>query len=202
MALGAAIAGSDGPLLAGLLTTPLLYGASAQLAAVTLLEANAAVMSVVAAVAVVNSRGLFYSASLRRELRSQPRWFRLFGPYLLVDPLFAVVSNRAAGGRSPADIRAYYLAAGLTLWAGWQLVVTTAAAIGPVIPPWLHLEFATVSLLIGLWVPALKCRTAVVAAAGGLAIGFAASGLPAGSGLLLAALGGALFASLREAGRC
>jgi predicted branched-subunit amino acid permease len=202
IALGAAVSEATLHAGLGLLTSPLLYGASLQLTAIALLGGGASLASVVAAIAIINGRSVFYSAALRSKLGPQPRWFRWFGPYLLVDPLFGLASQRADRGASPAEIRRYYLGAGLTIWTGWQVLVSTGALIGPAIPAALGLEFAVPALLIGLLVPGLRCRTSLVAASAGFFIALVAAGLPRGLGLLVAGAIGALVVSVRENRRC
>lgn len=107
LALGAAVSTSPLPAATGWLTAPLIYGASAQFAALSLLGAGAAAGSVVANVAVVNARVLFYSAALRPMFRDQPRWFRITGPYLLVDPLFALMGTQTDQQTSAREVRQY-----------------------------------------------------------------------------------------------
>ena len=190
LALGAAVSRSPLPALTGWLTAPLIYGASAQFAALSLLGAGAAAISVLLNVAVVNARVLFYSAALRPMFRDQPRWFRFAGPYLLVDPLFALMGARADRFVNPRDTRQYYLAAGLAIWVSWLVMIAAGVALGSAVPNGVALEYAVPALLIGFLVPAIRANGALAAA--GVAI--AAVALPwdgGGAGLLVAGMAGA-----------
>jgi predicted branched-subunit amino acid permease len=195
LAVGAAIADTPVGSTTGWLTSPLVYGASAQLAAVTMLGAGAGGLAIVATVAAINARALYYSAALRQAFREQPRWFRWLGPYLLVDPLFALAGARHERTPIPGDLRRYYLAAGLAIWATWLPLVALGIALGPVLPAEAALRFALPAMLVGFLVPAVKSRaagTAVAVAAGVVLV----AGTRGGLGLLLAGVCGAAAATL------
>ncbi|MGE5594754.1 MAG: AzlC family ABC transporter permease [Hyphomicrobiales bacterium] len=164
LAVGATAASSPVARLTGWMTAPLLYGASAQLAALAALGCGAAGASLVSTVAVINARSLFYSASLRRPYAQQPRWFRWFAPYLLVDPLFALVSAEERLAARPGDVRRYYLAAGGAIWATWLVFMAAGIALGSRMPSGGAIRYAVPALLIGLLAPALRKRAARVAA--------------------------------------
>ncbi len=196
LALGAAIAESGTGNAAGWATSALIYGASAQLAAVTVMGADGTVLAVITAVAAINARAVVYSAALQARFRTQPRWFRAAGPYLLVDPLFALVSGHCDPLRSPADARRYYLAAGLTIWGAWQPLVGLGVLFGPAVPKALSLEFAVPILLIALLMPAVRTAPAAAATAAGLLTGTAGTMLPAATNVMIAAAAGAAAATL------
>lgn len=195
LALGATIADGSLPVLTGWLTAPLLYGGSAQFAALSMLGAGAAATSVVMTVAVVNARGLFYSAALRPSFRAQPLWFRLAGPYLLVDPLFALMGSPNARSSDPSQVRGYYLSAGLAIWASWLLMIAAGVIAGSAIPSGEALGFAVPALLIGFLVPSLKGYAALVATAVALLIALG-PGPSGGASLLVAGAAGAAAGAL------
>ena len=202
VALGAAMSSVAVPALTSWLTAPLIYGASVQLAAITLLGAGSGAATVLLTVAIINARSLIYSAGLRAEFRDQPVWFRLGAPYLLVDPLFAVTAGRPAEARGARETRLFYLGAGLTIWSTWLLFVAAGILAGPALPAGLALQFAAVAMLIAMLVPGLRCRSAVVAASLGAALALLAKDLPGSSGLLVAALGASIVTSLFSWRRC
>src|ERR671913_2449149 len=80
--------------LAGLAGTFLVYGGSAQLTAVALLDRGIALPIAVLTAAVVNLRLLLYSAALGERYRIQPRWFRWLAPHLIIDQTYLVATTR------------------------------------------------------------------------------------------------------------
>ena len=146
-----------------------------------------------ATIVIVNARLLLYGAALESRFRSQPLWFRLIGPMVLIDQTFATAT--AKGPDSDRSFRRYWLALGLTVLVGWTSSIALGMVIGPALPQ-LSLDAAGTACLLGLLIPWLVNRrallTAVVAAAtaaGGLA-------LPAGGGILLATIRGLLVGEL------
>ena len=118
----------------------------------------------------------------------QPRWFRWFGPLLLVDQTFAVTTDLPADVTG-ARFRRYWLTAGAVMLAGFLLANALGTATGGALPPWLPLDIAAPAMLVGLLVPHLHgrgVRAAVVAAV----VTGVASGLPAGVGPLAGAVAG------------
>lgn len=186
LAVGAAITEAGVPQVSGWLTSPLIYGASAQLAAVSLMGDGAVWTSVVLAVGIVNLRTLLYSAALQEALRQQPRWFRWLAPCLLVDPLFALVSSRRRQLGSSRAVREYYLGAGFAIWACWLPVVALGIFVGPLIPQAIPLAFAAPSLLLALLARAVGTSGGGVAAAVVAAMAFVLAGPLGGLGLLFA----------------
>jgi predicted branched-subunit amino acid permease len=184
---------------AGWFTGPTIYGGSAQVAAIDMLDAGVSAWPVIATVLVINLRLVFYSAALARYWRDTPLWWRLLAGYLLVDPSFVVGSRRYADSpRSAAALRsshAYYLAGAAVLWVGWLAALGVGAVAGSSVPAGLHLELLVPLYLLGQIMPNLRQATTrratlvsgVVAAAGvaaplhlGIAVGIVV-GLVAGS---------------------
>ncbi len=124
-------------------------------------------------------------------VRHLPRRWRLLLAYLLTDEAYAVAvlryQRREDGEPAAHDLRHwYFLGAGFTLWAGWQLSTATGLLFGATIPPEWELDFAVPLTFIALLTLLLRERAgqaaALVAALGALA--FAA--LPYKLGLVAA----------------
>jgi predicted branched-subunit amino acid permease len=192
VALGATLAAGGVHPLVAWSSSPLLFGGAAQLLAVQLLGAGASAGVVIAAALIVNARMLLYSASLAPHVRQWRSRWRWVGAYLLADPVYALAIGRfrSTGGGEPGDRLAYYLAVGLTLWVGWQLITAAGMVLAGALPASLHLELAAPLTFLLLLLPMLTGRAAYAAAAVGAAVAVAASGLPLGLGVLAGATAG------------
>lgn len=195
--IGVTVAESAIPDWAGYLSAPLIFGGSAQLAAITLLAAGSPAVSALAAALVVNARHLMYSAALVPRFRHQPRWFRRLGPYVLLDQVFALAVAR---DDPPAEWRAYYLGAGLFAWVMWQASIGVGILAGPVVTERLDLEFSVPVLFIGLFVPAIRNRRTGWAAVTAAVVTAALAGLPNRAGMLVGALAGVAAGVMVERG--
>jgi 4-azaleucine resistance transporter AzlC len=195
LVLGVTVAASSLPSLAGWSSSWLIFGGSAQLASITLLAAGSPVVPSVTAALVVNARHLMYSAAMVPRFRDQPRWFRWVGPYFLIDQVFALVSVR---DDPPDSWRWYYLGAGILAWTMWLAAVATGILVGATLPSGLSLEFAIPLLFIGLFVPTLVRRPAVLAVLVAVAVTAALHRLPNRSGMLVGALAGMLVGTAAE----
>ncbi len=197
--LGLAIADTEFvPNFVGWLSSSIIFGGAAQLTAVTLLASGAGFFPPLIGAVVVNVRHVMYSAALVPRFREQPRWFRWFGPYLLLDQNFALSSVKEA---DPVDWRAYYIAAGGTAWVTWQIAVAVGIVFGPVIPEAIDLSFAVPALFIGLLVPSLRTRPALLAAVVGALVTASFAGVPNRGGMLIGGVAGVVagtWADLRS----
>jgi len=166
------------PSAIGWFTGPAIYGGSAQIAAIQLLDSGAAAASVIATVLVINLRLVLYSAALARYWRGTPLWWRLLAGYLLIDPSFVVGIRRYEDHRSAqaaaregdqrpnpdeglGDLRsahAFYLGAAVVLWVGWLIALGVGAVVGASVPKGLHLELLMPLYLLGQVVPSLRQR--------------------------------------------
>lgn len=166
------------PSSVGWFTGPAIYGGSAQIAAIQLLDGGAAAVSVIATVLVINLRLVLYSAALARYWRGTPLWWRLLAGYLLIDPSFVVGIRRyedhraahAAARRGDQRLtpdavsgelrsaHAFYLGAAVVLWVGWLAMLGVGAVVGASVPEGLHLELLMPLYLLGQVVPSLRQR--------------------------------------------
>ena len=172
----------------------IIFGGAAQLTLITLLGSGAAVAAAVTAALVVNVRYLMYSAALAPPFQAQPRWFRYFGPYLLIDQLFALAILRADD--DPRRLRIYYLAAGMTFWVMWQATTALGLVVGPVVPEAWHLEFAVTILFLGLIILGIDRYPKAIAAIVGAGVTYLSAALPNRAGLLVGAVAGVVAGTI------
>jgi predicted branched-subunit amino acid permease len=156
MVIGVSASQTRLPPGAGWLTAPVMFGGSAQIAAIQLLDAGAAPIAVIVTVMVINLRLALYSAAMARYWRGTPLWWRLLGGYLLVDPSFAVGIERYAVEPDRRRGHAHYLGGGIVLWVGWLAAVAIGAGVGASVPSGLHLEMLVPLFLIGELIPKLR----------------------------------------------
>ena len=189
------------------LASAIVFAGAAQLVIVQMLAAGAGFIPIALTSGLLNLRHVLYSASMAEYVRHLPRRWRLLLAYVLTDEAYAVAvlryqqrhageadqaeqanSGTQAGGMDQvADLRHwYFLGAGFTLWAGWQLSTAAGLLFGTTIPPEWELDFAVPLTFIALLTLLLRERAgqaaALVAALGALA--FAA--LPYKLGLVAA----------------
>jgi predicted branched-subunit amino acid permease len=165
---------SDLPTLAGWLTGPLIFTASAQMALLQLLDGGAAPAVVVAVVLAVNLRLVLYSATMATHWQGTPRLWRAFAAHFLVDPVAVVGSEGYGRMRDRTSGHLHYLGASLALWIGWSTAIGLGALAGSRIPASLRLEFVVPLFLVGQLTPRLSNRAArcgALVAAGAGAVG-------------------------------
>lgn len=181
--------GSGVPAWAGLLSGPVIYAGSSQLAALSLLDTGAGVAAVLLTVAIINARLSMYGAVMEPLFRRQPAWFRWLGPHFIVDQTYAIATARD-DLHEPARFRRYWMTVGLALGLGWTAAMAAAVLAGPVIPSDSPLSFAATAVFVGLLTPRLRQQAARRPAVVAAVVALVASPLPNGLGLVLGALAG------------
>ena len=187
------------------LASAIVFAGAAQLVIVQMLGAAAGALPIGLTAVLLNLRHMLYSASVAEHVRHLPRRWRLLLAYVLTDEAYAVAvlryQQRHAGeadqaehtdsGTPAADATAdlrhwYFLGAGFTLWAGWQLSTAAGLLFGATIPAEWELDFAVPLTFIALLTLLLRERAGQAAAlvAGLGALAFAA--LPYKLGLVAA----------------
>jgi predicted branched-subunit amino acid permease len=190
LVIGAAIA-DHSHRAAGWAATGTVYGGSAQLAVITLLDGGAGLAVVVATALVINLRLLVYGASIAGAWRGTPLRQRLLAAFLLVDPTWLVATQRAARPGRDADRRRHHTAAGLTMWVGWLALVTVGLTVGGRVGGD-SLVLAVPLCLVAAVAPALRDPAAVAAVVTAGVTVVAGRGWPVGTGLLAAIVAGAV----------
>ena len=199
LVIGSAAADHGSP-LAGWAGSWLIYGGSAHLATIRTLDAAGPTAAILTGL-LVNARLLVYSASLAQHWREQPRWFRIVGAGLIIDPTWAAADRHAGQCADLRQQRRFFIAAGLTLGIGWSGAMAVGALMGARLD-WLDLEIVIPLCLLGLVGTGLRtagARSVIVVAA---STALLTAGWPAGTGLLVAVVAGcaAGLASDRRSG--
>lgn len=182
----AAVGGTSVPV--GLVGSLLVYGGSAQLTTISLLQAGSTAFAAVVAGALVNLRLLLYGAALEPRFRGQPRWFRLLGPQLIIDQTFLSATRRTSF--SGSSFRAYWCWLGGLLGSVWLSAVAVGLVLGPVLPDLPHLWLVGAALFLGILAPRLQGRPSVAAAATAGVTAVAVAQVSVGLGLVVGGLAG------------
>ena len=167
------------------LASAIVFAGAAQLVIVQMLAAGAGFIPIALTSGLLNLRHVLYSASMAEYVRHLPRRWRLLLAYVLTDEAYAVAvlryqqrhaaaADHAEHTNATADLRHwYFLGAGFTLWAGWQLSTAAGLLFGTTIPPEWELDFAVPLTFIALLTLLLRERAgqaaALVAGLGALA---------------------------------
>jgi 4-azaleucine resistance transporter AzlC len=171
-----------------------VFAGSAQFVATQLVREGAPALVLVLTIFVVNLRHALYSASVAPYVKHLPARWKLLLSYLLTDEAYAVAGSRYArdGGRpDPSPHRHwYFLGAGFTLWAAWQLSTAAGVFLGAQVPARWSLDFTLALTFIALVFPTLKDLAAGAAALTAGAVAVLALGLPYKLGLIVAAAAG------------
>ncbi|HMO57522.1 MAG TPA: AzlC family ABC transporter permease [Roseiflexaceae bacterium] len=179
----------------------IVFAGASQFTAVGLIAAGAGPLAVIITTAIINARHLLLTASMARFLRGAPPLARLLLAMQLTDESYAIGMRRfLRGDGSPA----YLFGSNLSLFVCWQASTIAGILIGAAIPdPAAYgLDLVFPLTFIGLLLPLLRDRGAVVAAlAGGLLAVLGALLLSGSWYILIAAIGAATIGSLVQHAR-
>ena len=197
LVIGVSAAQADIPTLAGVLTGPVIFAGSAQVATIGLLDAGAAPLVVVGTALIINLRLVLYSAAMAAHWRGTPWWWRAGAAYVLVDPSFAVGAEGYRRLPERGRAHAYYLGGAAVLWVCWLAAIVVGAVAGAQLPGWLHLEFVIPLYLIGEVVPKLGSPAARRTVVTATVVAIAALAVPLHLGVAIAVIAGLAAARTR-----
>lgn len=166
-----------------------IFSGSGHLSVLATLVAGGGAFAALGTAALVNSRLLLYGAALQPRFRGQPRWFRWWGPALVVDQTYAMVLARTDLD-DPGRFRRYWTTAGATLATSWVAAIVLGGMLGPLLPPGSPLDAAAVVVLAGMLTPRLRRWRPAVVALTALAVAVLAAPLPGGLGLVAGMVAG------------
>ncbi|MFO8115085.1 MAG: AzlC family ABC transporter permease [Halorubrum sp.] len=175
----------------------IVFAGASQLAALDLLGSNAPLAVVVGTAVVINLRMVMYSASIAPYFADYGRRLRAGLAYVLTDQAYAL--SVAEFDENPERSRwRYYLGAGASLWAVWQVGTVVGVVVGTGVPDAWGLTFAVPLVFLALLVPAMKDRPTTAAGVSAGAVAVVAAGLPLNLGLLVGATTGIAVGLLTE----
>jgi 4-azaleucine resistance transporter AzlC len=167
-----------------------VYAGSAQFVAANMVASAAPIPLIVLTTFVVNLRHALYSATLAPYMKLLPqRWLLPLGFWLTDETFVTVVQRYQQDDASPYK-QWYHLGSSVFMYSNWQLSTLVGIVAGQSIqnPQRWGLDFALVVTFIGMLVPMLSSRPALVAAVVAGVTAVLANGLENKLGLLLAAL--------------
>ena len=170
-------------------TIVVIAGAS-QFTAVQLMIDAVPVWSVLAAALAVNLRMAMYSASLQPHLGTAPLWQRALVAYINFDASYAISIARYEQD-PPMNVGekvGYFLGSVSLMTPLWFLGTYLGAVFGDRFLQGFDVNFAMPILFLALVAPMLKTLAHVAAAITSVVAALALSGLPSGTGLLVAAV--------------
>ncbi len=182
------------PFSVALAMSLVVFAGSSQFIAAQLFATGATGVVIVLTTFVVNLRHMLYSASVAPYVRHlSPAWKWLLA-FLLTDEAYAVTISRYRQEPVEAarDTAAhwFFLGAGLTLWASWQLSSAAGFLLGAQIPASWSLDFTLALTFIALLVPVVQDRPAILAALAAGTVAVLARGWPYNLGLSAAVIAG------------
>ena len=164
---------------------------AAQFTALQLMLDQAPTILVLAAALVVNLRMAMYSAALAPHFGEAPFWKRAILGYFNFDQSFAM--GVAEFERDPTltlpQKIAFFLGVAIPLGSSWCIFTWVGAITGQAIPDSYALDFAVPICFLALVAPGLKSAAHVAAAATSIILALSLTWVPAGLGLIIAALG-------------
>ncbi len=177
----------------------IVFAGSAQFIAAQLIGAGTVLPVLWLTTLVVNLRHVLYSTALGPDLRHLPRRWRWLLAYLLTDEAYAVTAVHYANHQLPRACKHwFFLGAGFTLWATWQISTAVGIFLGAEVPASWSLDFTLALTFIGIVIPGLKERPSAAAALSAGIMAVLAYSLPYKLGLMAAALTGIVVGVLLE----
>lgn len=163
----------------------LAFAGAAQVAGLQLLADHAPLWVAAGTALVVNLRYFMYSASIAVHLQGLPMAAKIPLAYLLTDQSYLVSVARYAED-TPVRKAWFYFGSASACWCAWQTGVVTGSLVGARIPGSLELDFGIPLVFIGMAVPVLKSRPALMAALVASVMSVAAFDLPLSLGIVAA----------------
>jgi 4-azaleucine resistance transporter AzlC len=177
-----------------------VFAGSAQFIAVGLVAAGTDVIWIIITTFVVNARHALYSASLAPYTKHLPhKWLLPLG-YMLTDEAFVIAITRYQQPDDSPYKHWYFLGSALSMFIVWQLVTLIGIVAGNAIPNMANwgLDFALVVTFIGMLVPLIKNRPALVAVVVAGATALLTYSLPNQLYIMVAALAGVIAGVITE----
>ncbi len=164
----------------------LVYGGSAQLAALPLIAGNFPIWAVLLTGAVVNLRFVIFSAALHPHFKQHSFWRRALLGYLNGDLTFVLFMARYAGQEREPLREPYFVGLAVANWTVWQIGILSGIFLGTTIPQAWGLSFAGTLALLAVVVPLVDRPSMVLAACSAALVAIFGAALPFKLNLALA----------------
>ena len=180
--------------------TILVIAGAAQFAALQLMVENASIAFVLLAALAVNLRMAMYSASLVPYLGAAPLWQRACIAYLNFDQTYitSIARYEARPEMTVPERVAYFIGVATPITPFWFGMTLVGVVAGQAIPDAWALDFIMPIMFLAMVAPMVRSLAHVAAAAMSVSVALALIGLPAGTGLLIAAGAAMLTGALIE----
>jgi 4-azaleucine resistance transporter AzlC len=169
-----------------------VFAGSAQFIAAGLVAEGLSVGLIILTTFVVNLRHALYAASLAPLMKHLPqRWLIPFGFWLTDESYAATIGRLNEPDDSPYK-HWFYFGSAVAMYTNWQICTLIGIIAGQQIPDpqgW-GLDFAMVVTFIGIIVPLIKNKPALISVIVAGLVSVLANGLPNKLGLMIAALAG------------
>ncbi|WP_339108869.1 AzlC family ABC transporter permease [Thioclava sp. GXIMD4216] len=170
--------------------TILVIAGASQFSAIHLMEEHAPVILVILTSLAINLRMAMYSAALAPHLGQAKRWQHALVAYFMVDQTFVTAETeyRLRPEMSLPAKLAFYAGCSTVLPPLWYLSTLLGAVAGAAIPPEFALDFALPITFLAMIAPALRSLPHIAATLMSVCAALLLAFLPAGMGLLIAAV--------------
>ena len=142
----------------------IVFAGASQLAAVDLMNQQAAVIVVLATGLIINLRFLLYSAALSPIVQQESFFTKFICAFCTTDQSYAVMSAEQDRFRSNREAVEFYLGSCLCMMIAWQGSVIAGYIFGNFAPKSLSLEYAIPLSFVALVMPTLKNKKYVAVA--------------------------------------
>ncbi|MEM9609339.1 MAG: AzlC family ABC transporter permease [Actinomycetota bacterium] len=202
LVIGATIGSSDVDPIAALLGSILIFAGAAQLTAVELVDAGAAIPVIVFTCLLINARFVLYSARMASWFGAEPLRRRLALSAFVVDQSFLAAERRFAIDELDArERRSYFFTLGLFLWAVWVSAQVLGLLAGNRLPEGVGLELAAPLVFVGLLSLSLKDGRSWLVAGVAATVTLLASGAPLHAAVPIGTLAGIATGGATSEGR-
>jgi predicted branched-subunit amino acid permease len=173
----------------------LIFGGSAHLTVIELVGDGSGVAAAVCTGLLVNARLTVYSASLLSLWRGARLRHRLVAAAVVIDPMVMIAHRRQLEPGTRPEQRAFFAGAAAVLAVGWSALIAAGAVLGAQQDAVGLLGICVPLCLAGMVAPHLRTATGARAVLAAAAVAVATASWPAGTGLLMAMLAGAVAGS-------
>ena len=176
----------------------LMFAGTAQLVALQLFSAGAALWVIILSATIINLRHIIYSASIATHFRPVSVWWKAVISYALVDQTYAFAIAQFEEHPDTPYKEWFFLGMSVFIFVVWHLAMVIGYYAGTLIPESWSLGFVVPLIFVALLALAVEGWAFIGAAVVAATVAVTGTGLPHNLGLIVAMLAGIAFGSLVE----